>query len=72
MTIDFSDPDFPVISLAVPKEMLREIVADPYEGYMRITKQKFVEAIKASGFTDETDAIKKFEALQYVPGMYKN
>jgi hypothetical protein len=73
MTIDFSDPDFPVISLAIPKEMLREIVTDPYEGYLRIMKQKFVEAIEAEGHNSEVeDAYKKFAALQFVPGKYNN
>jgi hypothetical protein len=64
MTIDFSNPDLPMISLVITKEVLREIVADPNDGYLRISRHKIVEAIEAN----ETDVFKKFEALQYVPG----
>jgi hypothetical protein len=71
MTIDFSDPDFPILSLVVSKEILRAVQADKGDGVLQISRQTIVAAIEASGKNGIEDVYKKYQALLYVPG-FKN
>jgi hypothetical protein len=51
MKVDFSNPELPVISIAIPISMLDAIIADPIEGgYLQVSKEKITEAAQAAGY----------------------